>query len=71
MSEQQKLFELLRAGVTPFMCVEECEKRLSENGFESLDYEAAWDLVPGGKYMVNHHDTTLFAFKSIYYRKNL
>ena len=62
MSEQQKLFELLRAGVTPFMCVEECEKRLSEKGFESLDYKAAWNLVPGGKYMVNHHGTTLFAF---------
>lgn len=62
MSEQQKLFEMLRAGVTPFMCVEECTKRLSENGFEALDYEASWKLVPGGKYMVNHHDTTLFAF---------
>ena len=62
MSEQQKLFEMLQAGVTPFMCVEECERRLSENGFESLDYEAAWVLVPGGKYMVNHHGTTLFAF---------
>ena len=62
MSEQKKLFELLQAGVTPYMCVEECEKRLSECGFEGLDYEAAWNLVPGGKYMVNHHGTTLFAF---------
>ena len=62
MNEQQKLFELLRAGVTPFMCVKECEKRLAENGFEALDYEAAWKLVPGGKYMVNHFETTLFAF---------
>ena len=62
MSEQKKMFELLQAGVTPYMCVEECEKRLSENGFESLSYESAWDLVPGGKYMVNHHGTTLFAF---------
>ncbi len=62
MSEQQKLFELLRAGVTPFMCVEECERRLGADGFESLSYEAAWNLVPGGKYMINHHGTTLFAF---------
>ena len=62
MSEQKKLFELLQAGVTPFMCVEECIKRLSEQGFELLDYEAAWNLIPGGKYMVNHHGTTLFAF---------
>lgn len=62
MSEQKKLFELLEAGVTPFMCVEECERRLGESGFEALNYEAAWDLVPGGKYMINHHGTTLFAF---------
>ena len=62
MSEQKKLFKLLQAGVTPFMCVEECIKRLSDEGFEVLDYEAAWNLVPGGKYMVNHHGTTLFAF---------
>ena len=62
MNEQQKLFDMLRAGVTPFMCVKECERRLSEGGFESLDYEAAWELQPGGKYMFNHHGTTLFAF---------
>ncbi|MBP3677147.1 MAG: M18 family aminopeptidase, partial [Agathobacter sp.] len=62
MSEQQRLFEMLRAGVTPFMCVEECERRLGEAGFEKISYEESWSLVPGGKYMVNHHGTTLFAF---------
>lgn len=62
MSEQQKLFEMLRAGVSPFLCVEECERRLSENGFENLSYEEAWSLTPGRKYMVNHHGSTLFAF---------
>ena len=62
MSEQQRLFEMLHAGVTPFACVQECERRLSENGFENIDYTETWNLVPGGKYMVNHHGTTLFAF---------
>ena len=62
MSEQQRLFEMLRAGVTPFMCVEECERRLGEAGFEKISYEDSWSLVPGGKYMVNHHGTALFAF---------
>lgn len=62
MTEQQKLFDMLRAGVTPFMCVEECERRLAEAGFEKINYEEAWKLAPGGKYMVNHHGTTLFAF---------
>lgn len=62
MTEQQRLFEMLRAGVTPFMCVEECEKRLGEAGFEKIDYADAWTLVPGGKYMMNHYGTALFAF---------
>ena len=39
MIEQKRLFEMLCAGVTPFACVQECERRLSENGFENIDYE--------------------------------
>lgn len=62
MTEQQKLFDMLRAGVTPFMCVEKCEKRLAEAGFEKINYEDTWNITPSGKYMVNHHGTTLFAF---------
>ena len=62
MTEQQKLFDMLRAGVTPFMCVEESEKRLAEAGFEKINYEDEWNLAPSGKYMINHHGTTLFAF---------
>ena len=62
MSEQQKLFDLLRAGVTPFMCVDECERRLVEADFEKINYGEAWSLVPGGKYVMNHHGTALFAF---------
>ena len=62
MTEQQKLFEMLRAGVTPFTCVEECEKRLTSAGFVPLSYEDIWKLGPGEKYIVNHHGTTLFAF---------
>lgn len=62
MTEQQKLFDLLQAGVTPFLCVQECQKRLEEAGFENIDYADAWNLKPGGKYVMNHHGTALFAF---------
>ena len=62
MSEQQKLFDLLRAGVTPFMCVNECERRLTEAGFEKINYSDAWNIVPGGKYVMDHNGTALFAF---------
>lgn len=62
MTEQENLLELLRAGVTPFMCVKECEKRLTEEGFEEINYKDAWNLTAGGKYYMNHHGSTLFAF---------
>ena len=62
MTEQQKLFDMLRAGVTPFACVKESENVLANAGFEALNYENVWKLEKGGKYMVNHHGTTLFAF---------
>jgi len=53
---------MLQEGVSPFMCVKESERRLIEAGFESVTYDDAWKLVPGGKYVMNHHGTTLFAF---------
>lgn len=41
----------------------ECmRKRLTDAGFEVVDYGTAWNLKAGGKYVVNHHETTLFAF---------
>lgn len=62
MTEQERLFDMLRTGITPFACVEESMHRLGEAGFENLDYKEAWDLEAGKKYMVKHHGTTLFAF---------
>lgn len=62
MKEQQALFELLKDGITPFHTVESCEKRLKGAGFTALSYDSKWDLEKGGKYYVNHHGTSLFAF---------
>jgi aspartyl aminopeptidase len=39
-----------------------CEKRLHDAGFCELRYEDTWELKQDGKYYVNHHNTTLFAF---------
>jgi aspartyl aminopeptidase len=62
MTETELLFELLEKGVSPIQAVAACEMRLSEAGFVKLGYEESWNLQTGGKYYVNHHDTTLFAF---------
>lgn len=62
MEHQNELFELLQYGVTPFHCVEKCKKDLEQAGFQGIAYEDSWNLVPGGKYVMEHHGTALFAF---------
>lgn len=59
---QDCLIETLKRGVSPFETVEAGKERLLENGFTELNFGMQWKLVPGGKYVVNHHGTTLFAF---------
>ena len=48
MNEQTVLFDLLKEGVSPAHVVK--------------SYEKEWNLKAGGRYYVDHHDTTLFAF---------
>ncbi len=62
MTETEYLFDLLKAGVSPVHVVLSCERRLKEAGFTRIYYEDSWELVPGGRYYMVHHDTTLFAF---------
>lgn len=60
--KQEKLFDLLKAAVSPCECVKTAKQELLENGFEEIDYTGDWKLVRGGRYVLNHHDTTMFAF---------
>lgn len=62
MNEQEKLIEMLKCGVTPFGCVKESLRRLKEAGFIELSYADVWKLEKGKRYVMNHHDTALFAF---------
>lgn len=62
MNETEILFDLLKKGVSPVHAVAACEERLFNAGFEKIEYENRWELKKGGKYYMNHHDTTLFAF---------
>lgn len=59
---QEELIELLEEAVSPYQCVEAVTKRLRACGFKELRYEDAWELVPGNRYVMNHHDTTVIAF---------
>lgn len=62
MTETEILFDLLKKGVSPVQAVSACEERLVAAGFERLEYKEEWKLAAGGKYYINHYDTTLFAF---------
>lgn len=62
MTETEILFDLLKKGVSPVQAVSACEERLAAAGFTQLEYREEWKLAAGGKYYINHHDTTLFAF---------
>ena len=57
-----KFFDLLERAVSPYHCVLAVMEELKDNDFTELEYDKEWSLEKGGKYVVNHHDTTLFAF---------
>ena len=59
---QNKLFDLLEKAVSPYHCVIAVMDELKDKDFKELEYDKEWKLEKGGKYVVNHHDTTLFAF---------
>ena len=58
----EKLFSLLREGVSPFHVVNHLEKELKEANFTELNMNSAWKLEKGKNYYINHHDSTLLAF---------
>lgn len=62
MNQTDRLFHLLETATSRFHTVEAVEKELLENGFERLYLKDRWQLKTGGKYMVIHHGSTIFAF---------
>ena len=51
--KQEKLYDLLKAAVSPCECVKAAKQELLENGFEEIDYTGDWKLVRGGRYVLN------------------
>lgn len=62
MKELETLFELLKNGTSPFHVVLNCKEQLQKAGFREISFSDQWKLAWGGKYYVNHHGSTLFAF---------
>ncbi len=62
MNHMDRLFGLLANATSPFHTVQAVEKQLLEQGFEKLHLRDNWNLRKGGKYFLNHHGSTVFAF---------
>lgn len=61
-SNIEKLMHLLEHATSPYMVVEESIVQLKEAGFEKLSLNQDWGLNNGGKYYIEHHGSSLFAF---------
>ena len=62
MNRIDRLFSLLETATSRFHTVEATKKQLLEAGFESLSLKENWNLKKGGKYFMEHHGSTIFAF---------
>ena len=49
MTETEILFDLLEKGISPAHAVSACEKRLTDAGFEVVDYAETWSCYKGGE----------------------
>lgn len=56
------LMGLLSKGTSPYQVVLEGVSQLEEAGFKSLELSQDWGLDYGGKYYIEHHGSSLFAF---------
>ena len=62
MTEIDSLNSLIQACVSPYHCIKEASRRLSEAGFTKLELHKPWSLKSGGAYFVPAYDSTLLAF---------
>lgn len=70
----EQFFDYLKKGTSPFHVVSESVEMLKEAGFLPLELKHAWGIQPGGKYYVEHHGSTLFAFtvgEKVHHRQSL
>ncbi len=62
MNRIDRLFTLLEQATSPFHTIQATKEQLAQAGFMSLRMKDNWNLARGGRYYVEHHGTTLFAF---------
>ena len=63
LTTQQRLFEFLQAGVTPWHAVAEAVRWLEAAGYTRLEEAAYWNLEPGGRYYVTRNGSSIVAWR--------
>ena len=62
MKRMDRLFGLLSEATSPFHTVKAVKEQLWQHGFEEISLKDKWSLQKGGKYLLEHHGSTIFAF---------
>ena len=62
MNKIDKLFGLLEKATSQFHTIEATKEHLLINEFCELKLKKHWELKKGGKYFLDHHGSTIFAF---------
>lgn len=57
-----KLFKFIEGSTSQFHTTKAVKEQLLEQGFEELLLKHNWELKKGGKYILEHHGSTIFAF---------
>ncbi len=63
LTTQQRLFEFLQAGMTPWHAVAEAARWLEAAGYTHLEEAAYWNLEPGGRYYVTRNGSSIVAWR--------
>jgi len=62
MNRIDKLFGLIEKATSQFHTIEATKEQLLAEGFQELKLRKHWELEKGGKYFLDHHGSTIFAF---------
>jgi aspartyl aminopeptidase len=60
---KERLRHFLDNSPTAFHATEQLMQFLSSSGYKVLDERLSWDLIPGGKYLVQRNKSSLLAFE--------
>jgi aspartyl aminopeptidase len=59
----QGLVDFLKASPTPFHATRSIASALEAAGYETLDERSAWEIQPGGRYIVTRNDSSIIAIR--------